>query len=95
MQNKLFIRNLSFHTQNEDLTDLFSSIGTVVSARLATDRNTGRSRGFGFVEMSDSSSAQDAIDSFNNTEFQGRKIAVSISEPTERRPQTAYGGRNW
>ena len=95
MQNKLFVRNLSFRTDSEDLNDLFSSIGKVVSAKLATDRDTGRSRGFGFVEMSDSGTAQHAIDSLNNTEFQGRTIAVSISQPTERRPQTAYAGRNW
>lgn len=91
MQNKLFVRNLSFNTEDADLSTLFGSYGQVVSARVATDRDTGRGRGFGFVEMSTQQSAEKAIDALDSTEFGGRTIHVAISQPRERGPHT----RSW
>jgi len=95
MQNKLFVRNLSFNTNETDLSGLFSPFGDVVSARLATDRDTGRSRGFGFVEMNNIQSAQDAIQGLDNSEFKGRVIQVQVSEARDRKPQMAYAGRGY
>jgi RNA recognition motif-containing protein len=95
MQTKLFVRNLSFNTQESDLSGLFSSFGDVVSARLATDRDTGRSRGFGFVEMKNDQAAQDAIHGLDNSQFGGRTIQVQISEARDRKPQMAYAGRGY
>ena len=95
MDNKLFVRNLSFNINETDLSGLFSSFGDVLSARLATDRDTGRSRGFGFVEMNNNQSAQDAIQGLDNSEFRGRVIQVQVSESRERKPQMAYAGRGY
>lgn len=95
MQTKLFVRNLSFNTQESDLSELFSAFGEVLSARLATDRDTGRSRGFGFVEMNNDQSAQDAIQGLDNSEYKGRTIQVQVSEARDRKPQTAYAGRGY
>lgn len=91
MQNKLFVRNLSFATEDNDLRSLFSSYGDVLSARVATDRDTGRGRGFGFVEMRNDESAQQAIEGLNSTEFKGRTIHVAVSEPRAAGPKT----RDW
>lgn len=91
MQNKLFVRNLSFATQDADLSTLFSSFGDVVSAHVPRDRDSGRSRGFGFVEMSTAQSAEQAIQALNSTEFAGRTIYVAVSEPRGERPNS----RNW
>ena len=94
MQNKLFVRNLSFNTTDEDLNSLFSEVGAVVSARIATDRDTGRARGFAFVEMGSQQDAEAAITALDSREFGGRTIHVAFSEAKERRPNTAYGSRN-
>ena len=91
MQNKLFVRNLSFNTESADLSTLFASYGDVVSATIATDRDTGRGRGFGFVEMKTQQAAEAAIRGLDSTEFGGRTIHVAISEPRENRPNS----RNW
>lgn len=91
MQNKLFISNLSFKTADAELNALFSKYGSVVSSRMAMDRETGRARGFGFVEMSDHQAALDAVHGLNKQEFGGRIINVAISEPRERQPNP----RNW
>lgn len=91
MQNKLFVRNLSFNTVDSELSDLFSQYGEVVSAKIATDRDTGRGRGFGFVEMGTQKSAEDAIRGLDSREFSGRTIHVAMSEPRERRPNS----RSW
>jgi len=79
---KLFVGNLSFDTSNADLERLFGTAGTCESAAVITDRETGRSRGFGFVEMSSSIEAQTAIEKINGTELQGR--ALNVSEAKER-----------
>lgn len=92
MQNsKLFVRNLSFRTTDSELNELFSQYGEVVSARVATDRDTGRSRGFAFIEMSTPASAAEAIRELDNKEFGGRSMAVAPSEPRDRKPVMAYG----
>lgn len=77
MDEKLFVGNLSFGTSGEDLRELFSTVGTCVSATVLMDRATGKSRGFGFVEMSTADEAQRAISLLNDRELQGRRINVS------------------
>ena len=87
---KLYVGNLSFGTTNDDLTQLFSQFGEVASASVVTDRETGRSRGFGFVEMSDGAEA--AVAALNNAEFQGRRLTVNEAKPREERPRGGGGG---
>lgn len=82
MGKKLFVGNLSFSTSDTDLKELFSTVGTCVSATILTDRMTGRSRGFGFVEMGSDDEAKRAITQLNGNELQGRSI--SVSEARER-----------
>lgn len=84
MATKLFVGNLSFNTTSADLESLFSQAGAVVSANVITDKFTGRSRGFGFVEMSSNQDAQTAIERFNGTELQGRALTVNEAKPQER-----------
>jgi RNA recognition motif-containing protein len=81
--NKLFVANISFNADDDALKAHFSSIGNVLSARIVRDRDSGRSRGFGFVEMESDNLAQAAIEAFNNKEFDGRPINVSIARPRE------------
>lgn len=80
MSNKLFVGSLPFGMTDLDLEDLFKQYGEVLSAKIITDRATGRSRGFGFVEMNTSEAAQTAIDTLNGSEIQGRTINVSIAK---------------
>jgi RNA recognition motif-containing protein len=87
MSRKLFVGNLSFNTEERTLQDLFAQAGPVASVRVMRDMATGRARGFGFVEMESEDAARTAIDKFNNTELDGRRIAVN-----EARPQTPGGG---
>ena len=82
MGKKIFVGNLSFDTTSDDLQTLFSQIGTCESVAVVTDRATGRSRGFGFVEMSSSGEAQKAIAELNGRELQGRTL--NVSEAKER-----------
>jgi cold-inducible RNA-binding protein len=88
MNRKLFVGNLSYNTQESTLEELFAQAGTVASVRVMRDQATGRARGFGFVEMETEDAAQAAIDKFNNTEVDGRRIAVN-----EARPQVGGGQR--
>ncbi len=87
MGKKLFVGNLSFDTSSADLETLFAQAGTCESAAVITDRETGRSRGFGFVEMSTSGEAQNAISKFNGTDLQGRTLNVN-----EAKERSAGGG---
>ena len=88
MNRKLFVGNLSYNTQESTLEELFAQAGTVASVRVMRDQATGRARGFGFVEMETEDAATAAIEKFNNTEVDGRRIAVN-----EARPQVGGGQR--
>lgn len=92
MTKKLYVGNLSYSTTDEDLRALFAQAGPVVSAAVITDRATGRSKGFGFVEMETTQAAQDAIARFNNTEFQQRSISVNEARPPRERSFDGGGG---
>jgi cold-inducible RNA-binding protein len=81
--NKLFVANIPFSVEDEDLKSHFSSVGNVLSARVVRDRDSGRSRGFGFVEMESDELAQAAIEAFNDQELSGRPINVSVARPRE------------
>jgi RNA recognition motif-containing protein len=82
---RLFVGSLSWNTTDDQLKDFFSSAGTVSSANVIVDRETNRSKGFGFVEMSSESEAQEAIASLNGKELDGRTIIVSEAKPREQR----------
>jgi cold-inducible RNA-binding protein len=92
MSMKLYVGNLSFETTDEDLHQLFSQVGTVDSASMVTDRDTGRSRGFGFVEMSSKSEGEAAIAKFNGSELNGRSLTVNEAKPRENRGGGFGGG---
>ena len=85
MSMKLYVGNLSFQTSSDDLNSLFAQAGTVESAAVVEDRETGRSRGFGFVEMSSKEEAQKAIEQFNGKEINGRNLNVNEAKPRENR----------
>ena len=89
---KLYVGNLSFNTSNSDLQELFASVGTVESASVVEDRDTGRSRGFGFVEMSSKEEGERAIDELNGKEVDGRELKVNEAKPRESRPGGGGGG---
>ena len=92
MSAKLYVGNLSFSTSNEDLHELFSKVGTVESANVVEDRDTGRSRGFGFVEMSSKEEADNAIEQYNGKEIEGRSLTVNEAKPRENRTGGGGGG---
>ena len=85
MATKLYVGGLPYSTTEDALRDLFAQAGTVSSATIIMDKMTGRSKGFGFVEMENDADAMTAIDKFNNQDFQGRKLTVSEARPQERR----------
>jgi len=89
---KLYVGNLSFQTSSEDLQQLFSQAGTVESASVVEDRETGRSRGFGFVEMATAEEGQAAITQFNGKEVNGRALTVNEARPREDRGGRGGGG---
>ena len=90
MGKKLYVGNLSFSTDSESLTSLFTRFGTVESARVITDRDTGRSKGFAFVEMSSESEAEECIRSLGGQEHEGRQLNISEAKPMA--PRTGGGG---
>lgn len=93
MSKKLYVGNLSYSVSNDDLEQAFASFGTVASATVLTDRDTGRSKGFGFVEMSSTQEAQSAIEGMNGREMGGRALTVNEARPREERPAgRSFGG---
>jgi len=96
MSMKLYVGNLSFQTSDQDLQQLFAQAGTVESATVVEDRDTGRSRGFGFVEMASKEEGEAAIAQFNGKEVNGRNLTVNEARPRENRggaPRGNFGGR--
>ena len=90
MGTKLYVGNLSYNVTQDQLTQMFSQAGTVVEAILIMDRMTGRSKGFGFVTMSSEAEAQNAIQTLNETEYDGRKLTVNEAKPQAPREDRKY-----
>jgi RNA recognition motif-containing protein len=101
MATKLYVGGLPYSTTQDEIRDAFSKAGTVTSTSIIMDKMTGRSRGFGFVEMESDEDAQKAIEMWNGQDFGGRKLTVNEAKPLEARPprrEGGYGGgggRNW
>ena len=95
-QNRLYVGNLPFRTSESDLEQVFGEFGTVQSVAIVTDRDTGRSRGFGFVEMSTDAEAQAAIEAMDGKDLDGRNLTVNVAKPREDRRggggRGSYGG---
>lgn len=93
----MYVSNLSFHTTEEDLRKLFSQYGSVSSARVITDRETGRSRGFAFIEMDSDHEANEAMKNLNNKEIEGRAMSVVVAREKENKGSNNFGGgkRRW
>jgi RNA recognition motif-containing protein len=92
MSNRLYVGNLPYSAADESLIDHFSQAGSVVDAKIVNDRETGRSRGFGFVEMGSSEEAQKAIEMFNGQDMDGRNLVVNEARPREDRGGGGGGG---
>ena len=92
----IYVGNLPYSTTNDELKDVFSVYGEVASARIVNDRETGRSKGFGFVEMNNDEQAKAAIEALNGQEIGGRKSVVNEARPREERPRRegGFGGRS-
>ena len=88
----IYVSNLNFSTTSESLQELFAAYGEVTSAKIITDRETGRSRGFGFVEMSDDTEGQNAISGLNGTDFEGKTINVNVARPKTEGGYNNRGG---
>jgi RNA recognition motif-containing protein len=91
---RIYVGNLSFNTEEPQLQQLFAEIGAVDSVSLVRDRETGRSRGFGFVEMSDAAAGQKACETLDQREFDGRRLTVNEARPQEKRSGGFGGGGN-
>src|SRR4030042_6150815 len=92
MGKKLYVGSISFNATEESLRELFSSVGEVESAKIITDTDTGRSRGFGFVEMSSEEDAKKAIEQLNGTKFMERVLVVNEARPQQPRERRGFGG---
>jgi RNA recognition motif-containing protein len=92
MNKKLYVGNLNYATTEAQLSELFETVGDVVSANLITDRMTGRSRGFAFIEMADEAQAQKAIDQLNGREVDGRSLKVAEARPKRSNRSRGGGG---
>jgi len=90
MGKKLYVGNLPFSATDQIISETFGQVGTVVSAKIITDRDSGRSKGFGFVEMSSDAEAQEAIEKFNGTDYDGRAMTVNEARPMA--PRENRGG---
>lgn len=89
----IYVSNLNFSTTSESFQELFAEYGEVESAKIITDKFSGRSRGFGFVEMPNDAEGQKAIDELNNTDFEGKTITVNIARPRTERSSGDYNNR--
>lgn len=87
MNNKLYVGNLPYSSTDASLSTLFAQCGEVLSAKVITDRETGRSKGFGFVEMSTAEEAEQAINQFNGSDLDGRSLRVNVAQPQQNRPR--------
>lgn len=94
MATKLFVGSLSYSVNDDQLQDAFAAVGQVVSAKVIIDRDTGRSKGFGFVEMATEEEAQAAVKQLNGKEIEGRAIAVNEARPQENRERRSFGGND-
>ncbi len=100
MGRKLYVGNLPYTATEQGLSDKFAAFGTVLSVKLITDRDTGRTKGFGFIEMASEAAAHAAIDSLNGTDYEGRPMKVNEARPQQNRSggdgggRGAYGGGN-
>ena len=92
MAAKLFVGSLAYSVRDEELEEFFKTVGTVVSAKVIMDRETNRSKGFGFVEMSSDDEAKAAVEKLNNQELSGRAIIVSEARPQAPRENRSFGG---
>ena len=100
MGRKLYVGNLPYSATEQEILDKCSASGTVESAKLITDRDTGRSKGFGFVEMASDAEAHAAIDALNGTDYDGRPMTVNEARPQQKRSGGGgdgggYGGNRW
>jgi len=93
MAKKLFVGGIPWATTSDDLQQLFSAHGTIASATVITDKMTGRSRGFGFVEFENDAEADAAAAALNNSDFGGRTLVVKEARPLEDRPKRSFGDR--
>lgn len=89
----IYVSNLNFSTTSESLQELFAAHGDVESAKIITDRESGRSRGFGFVEMPNDTEGQNAISELNETDFEGKTISVNVARPKTDRSSSGYNNR--
>ena len=89
----IYVSNLNFSTKSESLQELFAAYGEVESAKIITDRESGRSRGFGFVEMPNDTEGQNAISELNETDFEGKTISVNVARPKTDRSSGGYNNR--
>jgi RNA recognition motif-containing protein len=94
MATKLFVAGLDFGISNDEFRDMFADFGTVVSAQIVTDRDTNRSKGFGFIEMSSDQEGDAAIKGLNGKDVKGRALVVNAARPREDWPQRSFGGRS-
>jgi RNA recognition motif-containing protein len=92
VSKKIYVGNLSFQATENDITQAFSSFGPVESVSIITDRDTGRSKGFGFVQMADGADADKAINALNGTELGGRNLTVNEAKPMVKRDAGGFGG---
>ena len=99
MNSKLYVGNLPYQTSETELQDLFTPFGTVKSAKVIVDRDTGKSKGFGFVEMSSEDEAKEAIETLDGKENNGRSIRVNVAQEREKRPRynnnRGYSNNRW
>jgi RNA recognition motif-containing protein len=92
MATKLYVRSQEWAVNDDQLAEFFSAVGTVESAKVVVDRDTGRSKGFGFVEMSTDDEAKKAVDELNGKDLAGRPVSVNEARPREERPRRDFGG---